>query len=267
MVLLSENQYYSNNWKTHLEISEYPEYKEINVSMENMPIYILDEDYRLCALSYTTEHLRKYIEYITWSICRRFGDTSVKREAGKHERIDYMFYNQRTAYWFYQLYLEMQTIHRKVFGADYKVTNLLDYKWINEFHGVSGPIVKHKQCKPIRFPIPELIYKQNKDILEPYEKQIFRLRTPITRYRIMYMINGYLNSEFPAGAPAWYNCMRGTIYEAFNKMTRMYYKIDTSVEGVYTYYYSNNGKNWHEIKNVPLDMRGLIDSIIFAREV
>ena len=268
MVILSENQYYTNKWKHHTEITKVPEYKEYEISKENMPMYILDDDCRLCAYSYTTEHLKKYIEYITWSICRKYGDVSAKRESAKHDRIDYMFYNQRTAYWYYQLYIEMQEVYKKRFGSTYKVTPLFKEEWLNDLTKVYGPIeVKNKAYKPVRLPHPDAMYKHNKDIFKAYEKQIFKLKTSITRYRIMYMINGYLNSEFPLGAPAWYNCMRGTIYQAFNKMTRMYYKIDTNVDGVYSYFYSNDNKNWFEIKPVSMELRGLIDSIIFAREV
>ena len=268
MTILSENQYYSHKWKHHTEITQTPEYKEYPVSKENMPIYILDEDHNLCAHSLTTEHIKKYIDYIAWSMVRKYGDNSSKREAAKHDRIDYIFYNQRTAYWFCQFYLDMQTVYKKRFGSYYKVTPLFKEEWLNDFTDIYGPkTVKNKAYKPIRFPHPISMYKLNEDIFSVYEKQIFKLKNTTTHYRLMYMINGYLNSEFPLGAPAWYNCMRGTIYEAFNKMTRMYYRIDTSVEGVYAYYYSNDGKNWFEITPVSVEMRGLIDSIIFAREV
>ena len=110
------------------------------------------------------------------------------------------------------------------------------------------------------------MYKLHEDIFRPYKWTHFcYMGNVLEQFRFMMMILGFLNSEFPYGAPAWYSCARVTIWKSYSKITRLFYRIDTSVEGVYHYFYSVDDNNWVEIANVPAEMRSFIDSIIFAR--
>lgn len=263
-------QYISKMWRTHEPVAITIDWFKCDNSLENQPIFILDNDATYCAHSLITEHIKKYIEYIVYSMIMFRGTEAVINKSGASEkpRVDYMFYNQRTAYWFYTLYKEMQEIYKNRFGRYYKVSEYFRDSWLFDMNRIKGPMnVKHKAHKGARLPNDTCIREYYKDIYEPYASTIDKISARTGRFRVMYMIMGYLNSEFPSGAPAWYNNMKATIWKSFNKMTRLYYRIDTSVDGVYTYYYSVDDKNWIEIKDIPFELRGLIDGIIFAREV
>lgn len=263
-------QYKSVFWKTHEPVAITIDWFNCDNTLANQPLYILDDDAQLCAHYLTVDHIKKYIEYIVYSIIMYRGTETIKKKskAAEQPRIDYMFYNQRTAYWFYTLYREMQEIYKKRFGRYYKVTEYFDETWLFDMNKITGPMeVKNKAHKGARLPDISGVYNKYIDIYEPYKLTLWRIRNRTGRFRAMYMIMGYLHSEFPAGAPAWYNNMKATIWKSFNKMTRLYYRIDTNIEGVYSYYYSVDDKNWIEIQNIPIEMRNLIDGIIFAREV
>lgn len=264
-------QYKSVFWTSHVAVRSHVEYtSKLEVDKYNEPIFILDEDPVRCAQYLTTEHIKKYMEYIVYSIINHRGTETLKNkvEVNKKHRVDYMFYNQRTAYWFYSLYNEMQEIYKKRFGKYYKVTEHFKDTWINDMSGVTGPMeIKDKAHKSARLLDYKYIHKKYEDIFSCYKSTLNKAVGVISKYRVMYMILGYMNSEFPSGAPAWYSNMKTTIWKSFNKMTRLYYRIDTNIEGKYSYYYSVDDKNWIEIQNIPMELRGLIDGIIFAREV
>ena len=263
-------QYKSVMWKTHEPVNTTIDWFTSDGSLENQPLFVLDDDAKICAHYLTTEHIKKYIEYIVYSIIMFRGSDLARRksEAELKPRVDYMFYNQRTAYWFYTLYNEMQEIYKKRFGKQYKVSEYFNPVWLFDMKKVTGPMsVKNKAHKGVRLPNDASLRKKYEIIYEPYHLTLHRIKLRTGRFRVMYMIMGYMNSEFPAGAPAWYSNMKSTIWKSFNKMTRLYYRIDTNVEGIYSYYYSVDDKNWIEIQNIPVELRGLIDGIIFAREV
>jgi hypothetical protein len=263
-------QYKSKFWKTHEPVAVSIDYITQNFDLANQPIFILDENPKLCASYLTVHHLQQYIEYIIYSIINFRATQTIKNKVDieKKPRVDYMFYNQRTAFWFYTLYQEMQEIYKKRFGKYYKVTEYFNEKWLFDLTRVTGPMnVKNKAHKGARLLDFPCLWNSFKDLLEPYENTLKKIRNRIGKFRVMYMLMGYLYSEFPLGAPAWYNNMKATIWNSYNKMTRLYYRIDTNIEGVYSYYYSIDNKNWTEIKNIPTELRGLIDGIIFAREV
>lgn len=263
-------QYKSKFWKTHEPVLVSIEYVTPTVDIGNQPIFVLDEDPVLCASYLTTAHIQQYIEYIVYSIIKFRGSQTIinKSDAEEKPRVDYMFYNQRTAYWFYTLYKEMQEIYKRRFGRYYKVTEYFNELWLFNMTKITGPMnVKNRAHKSARLLDFTCIWDKYKDLLEPYENLFKKFRGRLSRFRLTYMIMGYLYSEFPFGAPAWYGNMKATIWKSFNKMTRLYYRIDTNIEGVYSYYYSVDDKNWIEIQNIPVELRGLIDGIIFAREV
>lgn len=264
-------QYKSVMWHTHWQVCKDINYFTLQSGdIANQPIFLLDEDPKLCALSLAMKHVKEYIEYITYSIIKFRGTPFVKKETDVENkpRVDYMFYNQRTAYWFYTFYNELQRIHKEKTGRYYKVTEHFKETWINDMQRVTGPMdVKRKAYKGVRLPNEKCVREKYQDIYQHYKWTIDKINSKIGRFRVMYMLLGFLNSEFPCGAPAWYNTLKATIWKSFNKMTRLYYRIDTSVEGKYSYYYSVDDKNWIEIKNIPFEMRGLIDGIIFSREV
>lgn len=263
-------QYYSKSWKQHYQVNQGIEYFTVDLNdIASQPIYVLDEDPKRCAQALTTHHIKKYIEYIVYStIVHRCLMKDVRKSGALEKpRIDYMYYSQRTAYWFYTLYKEMQSIYKTRFGKYYKVSDYFKEEWMNDLSSTVGPDVKRRQYKRVRLPSDASIREKHIDIYCNYKWTIDKVLSRTSKFRVMYMIMGYMNNEFPNGAPIWYNCMRETIWKSFNKMTRLYYRIDTNVEGQYTYYYSVDDKNWIEIQNIPFEMRGLIDGIIFAREV
>jgi len=263
-------QYISKFWQSHEPVLSKIEFVNKQADIGNQPLFVLDDDPKLCASYLTTYHIMQYIEYIVYSIIVfRCNKTTIeKADALNKPRVDYMFYNQRTAYWFYVLYTEMQEIYKKRFGKYYKVTEYFKDSWIYDMTKITGPMnVKHKAHKSARLIDFPSIQEKYTDMMSPYAHTFKSIKNRIGKFRIAYMIMGYLISEFPFGAPAWYNNMRATIWKSFNKMTRLYYRIDTSVDGVYSYYYSVDDKNWIEIKNIPVEFRSLIDGIIFAREV
>lgn len=263
-------QYRSKFWTQHVPVRNPIEYFSLVEDKHNQPIFVLDEDPKLCAKCFTTSHIKKYIEYIVYTIINYRGTETAKRksEVDNKFRIDYMFYNQRTTYWFYTLYNEMQEIYKKRFGKYYKVTEYFQDTWINDLQGISGPMdIKHKAHKSAKLPDYKSMHKKYEDLFSCYKSTLNKAVGATAKFRVMYMLMGYLNSEFPQGAPAWYSNMKATIWKSFNKMTRLYYRIDTNIEGKYSYYYSADDKNWIEIQNIPLELRGLIDGIIFAREV
>lgn len=263
-------QYHSVMWTRHHQVMQDIEYINMDETLENQPIYVLDEDAKRCAMCFTTEHIKKYIEHIVYSTIMFRGTETIKKKSDvvNKPRVDYMYYNQRTAYWFFTLYKEMQEIHKKRFGKYYRVSEYFQDSWINNLDGVKGPKeIKLREYKAIRLPSDKSIRKKYIDIYDNYKWTIDKIKNRLGRFRVMYMIMGYLNSEFPCGAPAWYSNMKSTIWKSFNKMTRLYYRIDTNIEGIYSYYYSVDDKNWIEIPTIPFELRGLIDGIIFAREV
>lgn len=263
-------QYYSPVWKTHYQVSQCIDYFNLEEDKYNQPIFVLDEDPKLCALALTTEHIKKYIELIVYTVINYRGTDYFieKNNISSYPRIDYMFYNQRTANWFYDLYREMQNVYKKRFGKTYRVIEGFKPEWIGDLTRIQAPSnVTRRQYRGVRLPSEKSIFKKYENIFTNYKNVISKASNRISKFRVMYMVMGYLNSEFPSGAPAWYCCMKTTIWNSYNKMTRLYYRIDTTVDGKYSYYYSADNKNWIEIQNIPLEMRGLIDGIIFAREV
>ena len=259
-------QYRSIMWKSHDKVHVKIDYlHQTGDLLANQPLFIVDEDPVRLAQALTTDLIKKYIEYIVYSLIVKKGTKTAIKSSGALEkpRVDYMFFNQRTAYWFFRLYTEMQEIYKKLTGKKYRVSEHFKEEWVNNVQRIKSPA--KESFKSIRLLAYTLLQSKYKEIYEPYKTILADTISNTSKFRIMYMVMGYLNSEFPFGAPAWYNSYKTTIWKSFNKMTRLYYRIDTSVDGVYTYYYSVDDKNWIEIKNIPPDMRGLIDGIIFAR--
>lgn len=256
--------------KQHYQVNQGIEYFNVDLNdIANQPLFILDEDPVRCAQALTTNHIKKYIEYIVYStIIHRASDYVIEKSGALNQpRIDYMYYSPRTAYWFYNMYEEMQRLYKARFGKAYKVSEYFKESWMFDISATAGPSVKRKQYKRVRLPSMKSIREKYNDIYCNYKYTINKMADTISKFRVMYMIMGYTNDEFPNGAPIWYSCMKSTIWKSFSKLTRLYYRIDTNVEGTYSYYYSVDDINWIEIPNIPFSMRGLIDGIIFAREV
>lgn len=84
----------------------------------------------------------------------------------------------------------------------------------------------------------------------------------IELHRLMYMIDGYLLSDFPCGAPAWYSPLAREIYRKYDRLAKKTFIIQTDTEGKYRYFFEYSSGAVIEITKLE-DMRELIDSFLF----
>lgn len=259
-------QYISEMWKTHPDVCTDISYIKPEYDEANQPLYIIDEDPVRLAKGLPLCLLTKYMDYIAYSTIVKRATPAVLEKSGalNKPRVDYMFKNQRTALWFFLLYEEMQNIYKSLNGRYYNPSEYLKPEWVDNYTKMRTSLKDGTES--ISLIHPDCMYKLHEDIFRPYKWTHFcYMGNVLEQFRFMMMVLGFLNSEFPYGAPAWYSCARITIWKSYSKITRLFYRIDTSVEGVYHYFYSVDDNNWVEIANVPAEMRSFIDSIIFAR--
>lgn len=259
-------QYVSPFWKIHPDVRFEISYQKRDYDEANQPLYIVDDVPERLAKSLPTSLLIKYMDFIAWSVIVKRAKPEIIEESGalNKPRVDYMFTNLRTTLWFFTFYNSMQEIYKSLNGRYYNPTDYLKQEWIDNYRGMR--VRMEEGTGPMVLLHPDCMYKLHEDIFKPYKWTHFCYMGNIfEQFRFMLMVLGYLNNEFPYGAPAWYSCARVTIWKSYSKVTRLYYRIDTSVEGIYHYYYSVDNNNWVEIANVPAEMRSFIDSIIFAR--
>ena len=109
------------------------------------------------------------------------------------------------------------------------------------------------------FLFPPLKYKKGIVFADlPRDTQLH----PIVQYRIIYISQAHESNEFRDGFPAWYTFSNTTLYERYSNATGVRARIDFN-NGEFHYYVAGASDNWKQIVGVPLEMDGIVASLLF----
>ena len=113
---------------------------------------------------------------------------------------------------------------------------------------------------PLAF-FPPLIYKAYKK--RAVERK-FRsnIKSPIDKYRVIYISQMWDLEDFRGGFPAWYNLYETTIFEEYNPQTNTRVRVTFS-RGEFRYFICGASDNWKEITDVPIEMDHVVSALLF----
>lgn len=214
------------------------EISKINVKSNKYLKYppVLDSDPIQAANSLTLEDELRVLELLedTYKKIREDNQINVALERT-------LLYSKFNFDWFASFALELSKLNNKSIEIPYKRVETL-------------PERSEKL-----FLFPPLKYQRGRVTVDlPQGTQIH----PVMQYRIVYISQAHEANEFRDGFPAWYSFSNTTIYERYSNVTGIRARIDFN-NGEFHYYIAGASDNWKQIVGVPLEMDGIVASLLF----
>lgn len=201
-----------------------------------MSIYILDLDPIKAANSLTIQHASNYIKRLKFSFTLAHLPTS-RKPTYFSRVIPEVKYSKQNYVWFSEFYTELC----KIVNPD----NIIVDKFKPEFL---------YQCKNINF--------KNEDLKLDINEYNLTNEEIVLKHRLKYIRNCYPLRRFKNGYPSWYLKKDNLIFKRYNTRLRRDFKIEY-YNGKYRYYIADYFNQWIEIEDVPEEIDGFINTLLF----
>ena len=105
------------------------------------------------------------------------------------------------------------------------------------------------------------LYKRYKESLDMYAVD------QVAFSRALLILMEPTDDEFVSGIPAWYRSLNDNYYTGFDPVTKRHIKIVKNENGKYSYYIGYISNCMKEIRNVPEDMKYVVEHLIHQKDI
>lgn len=222
-------------------------------------ILILDLDPRRAAKYLIKYHVITYLPLIQ-TIFLIYHNVEESKNSILYTWVTYMRRSLQNYTWVVNFYKTLQEVYKNKISPNesyyYNPKILFDDSYLTIPKDLKSK--RHEICVT---PAKMDRYKGNiKKYREFKDKQI-------VNDRLYYIVNNYPENLFPNGEmPYWYSKMKNT-FEYHNPIDNMEVKLIRDYKGDYRYYCKVGASDiWDEIKNVPSEMRFIVNTLMYTYE-
>lgn len=222
-------------------------------------ILILDEDPKKAAKALIKAHVVFYLPVIQ-NIFIKYHNKCANKHSHAYMWISYMKRSRQNFLWVVQFYEALQDIFKKHISADSNYYSHPNIEFYDKYLKLdtSLPNGRNEICLPAMY--------RNRHLNDKKRFKEFK-ETFINSNRIKYIINNYSENMFVnKSIPEWYNKVKGT-FELINVIDNNIVRMVRNEQGNYRYYCKVGlSDSWDEIKNVPWQMRFVINALMYTSE-
>lgn len=217
-------------------------------------MFILDQDPKKAAKYLIRKHITFYIPIIELVFRRIHTKDNSKKLISSLD--EFTTYSKHNYIWLASFYKELQELYKKHISKENKYKKSI-IGFNTEF------LLPLDEIPNRKFKIFESKYFLcTREFVKKLNSEVKVVKDIIDYSRKVYLLNKYSKSKFVSGYPRWY-VESMTIFKSYDYKNRVNIKIDVNKSKGYKYYYSMVSSEWYELKNVPVEMEYVINSLIF----
>ena len=222
-------------------------------------IIILDEDPKKAAKALVRIHVTFYIPLLQKIFIRYHNGNFTKRSIS-HMWISYMKRSKQNYSWVVEFYEALQEIFKNSISRENKYYSDPKIDFYNYYLKIDDtlPLGRQELC----------VHSHRIDAHKDNKKKFKEFKDSfINSNRIKYLMMNYPEAMFVnSKAPEWYGVVKGN-FEFINVIDNMIVRLVRNSQGNYKYYCKVGLSDiWEEIKNVPQEMRFIINALVYTNK-